>query len=464
MEHTATGWWLREAGPVTPRPPLAGAAEADVVIAGGGYAGMWTAWHLLEREPGARVAILESGVCGHGPSGRNGGFVDSLRFAAPRLRKMAGDAGARATIAASLDSVRQIGEWAVAEGVDCAYHPSPQLMVSTAPAQDGAWEAIVGAHAALGDPGGCRELTAAEVRARCASPVFRGGALAQGSATVDPGRLALGLRDRLLARGAAVHEHSRVVALREGPDGVVARTAGGGTVRAGVAVLAIGGALAAVPGRRTALTLTSSHIVLTEPVPDVLERLGWAGAEPITDARVLIHYLRPTPDGRILFGWGGGRIAAGGRRHGRAEVDAAITERARLDLLRFFPMLEGRRVEHAWGGPIDASPNHLPAIRALGPRTWTVGGFTGNGVGPSHLCGRILARLARGARDGLTGLPMVDPAPARLPPEPLRWAGGTAIRAALDRKERAEEAGRRPGALDRTLAAVPDLIGVHIGR
>lgn len=464
MEHTATGWWLGEAGPVTPRPPLAGATEADVVVVGGGYAGMWTAWHLLEREPGARVAILESGVCGHGPSGRNGGFVDSLRFAAPRLRAAGGDAGARATIAASLDSVRAIGEWAAAEGVDCAFRPSPQMMVSTAPAQDGAWEAIVRAHAALGDAGGCRALTAAEVRARCASPVFRGGALAQGSATVDPGRLALGLRDRLLARGAAIHEHSRVVALREDPDGVLARAAGGSTVRAGAAVLAIGGALAAVPGRRTALTLTSSHIVLTEPVPDVLERLGWAGAEPITDARVLIHYFRPTPDGRILFGWGGGRIAAGARRRGRAEVDAAIVERARLDLLRFFPMLEGCRVEHAWGGPIDASPAHLPAIRRLGASTWTVAGFTGNGVGPSHLCGRILARVARGDRDELTGLPIVDAAPAPLPPEPLRWVGGTAIRAALDRKERAEEAGRPAGGLDRAVAAVPDLIGVHIGR
>lgn len=463
MLHTATGWWLASAGEIGPRPPLGEDIAADVVIAGGGFAGMWTAWHLLERAPEARVVILESGVCGHGPSGRNGGFADSLRFAAPRLREMAGDAVARATIAASLDSVRQIGEWAVAEDVDCAYHPSPQLMVSTAPAHDGAWDEIVAAHAVLGDPGGCRELAPEEVRARCDSPVFRGGALAEGSATVDPGRLALGLRERLITRGVTIHESTRVTGLDEHPAEVVAHTPGG-RVRARRAVLAIGSAMAAVPGRRTALTVTSSHVVLTEPVPDVLEALGWTGAEPITDARVLVHYFRPTPDGRILFGWGGGRIAAGGRAGGRAELDSGIVERTRQDLLRFFPLLEGRRVEHAWGGPIDASPNHLPAIRRLGPSTWTVAGFTGNGVGPSHLCGRILARLALGARDELTELAIVDASPAWVPPEPLRWVGGTAIRAALDRKERAEEAGRRPGALDRAVAAVPERMGVHIGR
>jgi len=463
VEHTATGWWLERAGPVEPCAALGGEVEADVVIAGGGFAGMWTAWQLVERAPEARVVLLEADLCGHGPSGRNGGFADSLRFAAPRLRLLAGDAGARATIAASLESVAQIGEWAREGSVDCSYHPSPQVMVSTAPAQDGAWREIVAAHAALGDAGGVRELTREEVRARCDSPIFRGGALAQGSATVDPARLALGLRARLVERGVTIHERSRVVALRERPGEVVVETAGG-SVRAGSAVLAIGSALAAVPGRRTALTVTSSHIVLTEPVPDVIERLGWAAAEPITDARVLLHYLRPTPDGRILFGWGGGLIAAGARTGGRAHVDPEIVERTRRDLLRFFPALEGRLVTHAWGGPIDASPTHLPAIRALGARGWTVTGFTGNGVGPSHLCGRILARLALGERDELTGLPIVNPSPAAVPPEPLRWAGGTAIRAALDRKERAEEADRRSCALDRAISAVPRRIGMHIGR
>ena len=54
------------------------------------------------------------------------------------------------------------------------------------------------------------------------------------------------------------------------------------------------------------LAVASSHIVLTEPIPDVLDELGWTGGEAIVDSRTLVHYMRTTRDGRIAFGWGGG--------------------------------------------------------------------------------------------------------------------------------------------------------------
>jgi glycine/D-amino acid oxidase-like deaminating enzyme len=45
-----------------------------VAVVGGGYTGLWTALAVLEREPSARVVVLEAETCGAGPSGRNGGF------------------------------------------------------------------------------------------------------------------------------------------------------------------------------------------------------------------------------------------------------------------------------------------------------------------------------------------------------------------------------------------------------
>ena len=115
MRHTATGWWLEEAGPVEPTPPLAGETTADVVVVGGGYLGLWTAWHLLELEPEADVVVLEAGVCGHGPSGRNGGFVQTLWGDLPGLRDAFGDERALAVGHASAESVRAIGEWCSAQ-------------------------------------------------------------------------------------------------------------------------------------------------------------------------------------------------------------------------------------------------------------------------------------------------------------------------------------------------------------
>ena len=129
MKVSARGWWLEDAGPVAACAPLEGDVTADVVVLGGGYTGMWAAWHLLER--GARVVLLESGVCGEGPSGRNGGFVDHLAHAAPRLRELFGDAAARATIQESLASVRNIGAAAVGYGDGSGDAETAVLVVST---------------------------------------------------------------------------------------------------------------------------------------------------------------------------------------------------------------------------------------------------------------------------------------------------------------------------------------------
>ena len=145
--------------------------------------------------------------------------------------------------------------------------------------------------------------------------------------------------------------------------------------------------------------------------------------------------------------------------------DHLVIEKVRADLLRFFPQLAGGRWAHAWGGPIDVSPTHRPAIVGLRSLpAWAAFGYTGNGVGPSHLFGRTLAALALDRRDPVTRLPFVDPPPRRVPPEPLRVAGAAFIRRALIRKEAAEEAGRRADLVTRGVAALPAVLGLHIVR
>ena len=458
MLHDAHGFWIADAGSPPPRPALTGEERADVAIVGGGYVGMWTAWHVLEAAPDARVVILEAARCAHGPSGRNGGFVSSLDLSLPSLRADLGDGPARAWVAAAHATVDAIGAWCEAEGVDAWYRKAGELVVSTAPAQD-----EVGADAV--DGAAVRAVDAAGAQAVCASPVFRGGVFVPQTATVHPARLAFGLRERLLARGARIFEGTRATAVRNDQGGIAILTAAGGRVRAPMAVFALNAATGALPPLRNRLTVSSSHIVLTEPVPDVLDELGWRGGESISDGRALLHYLRTTRDDRIVFGWAGGRMAAGVRTRGRMDVDAGVIAQVRRDLVRFFPALEGRRLTHAWGGPIDVSPTHRTAIVGLqGLPAWAAFGFTGNGVAPSHLFGRALAALALDRRDAVTRLPFVDPPPKAVPPEPLRIAGAAVLRRALARKEAAEEAGRTPDPVTAGLAALPGRIGLHIVR
>jgi glycine/D-amino acid oxidase-like deaminating enzyme len=466
MEHTPHGYWLEEAGTVEPAAPLDGERAADVVVAGGGYTGMWAAWHAKTLEPEARVVLLEADeTCGRGPSGRNGGFCNSMWLSLPNMRERWGAERALAVARAAEDAVAGIGEFCEAEGVDAWFRHGGYLKISTAEAFDDSTFEALAACRELGEGDAAQELSADEVAERCSSPAFRGGVLFPDAATVQPARLALGLRERLIETGVEVFESSPMQSLRRRPSGVEARTAGG-VVRAAAAVLATGGAAKGLRGPlRGRLSIASSHIVITEPVPELLEEIGWTGGESITDSRALVDYFRTTPDGRIAFGWGGGRISVGGQVGGRAELDREVIDRTIAHLGDFFPGLAGKKVTHAWGGPIDASPTHLPLVLPLrGGRAFAAAGYTGNGVGPSHMVGRTLASLALDRHDEPSRLAFVDPSPPRVPPEPFHWIGGEAIRRGIIAKEEAQLAGEEPGWLSSRVAAVPELIGFHIGR
>jgi glycine/D-amino acid oxidase-like deaminating enzyme len=461
--HDAQGWWQAEAGALEPLPSLREETRADVVVVGGGFTGMWTAWFCKQLEPDAEVVLLEAGQCGSGPSGRNGGFANEMWFSLPTLRGRFGDAPALALARAASSAVERIGRFCDEQGVDAWFRHGGYLQVSTTELHDDASTVVAAACRELGETDACIPLSPAEVAERCASPLFRGGAFYRGAATVQPARLAHGLRERVVAAGVRAFERSgarRIVPL---PGGVRITTEGGG-VDAGTAVLAAGPWLAGLRPLRRRLTLTSSHMLITEPVRDVLEEIGWTGGECITDSRAMIHYLRTTPDGRIAFGWGAGRVVPGARLR-QVDRDPRVVAEVERHLLRFIPQLEGRRIEHAWGGPIDVSPSHLPVVASMpGERAFAAFGYTGNGVGPSNMVGRTLAGLALGRRDEHTALPIVDPPPVKVPPEPFRYVGGTIIRSALLRFESVQEAGLQPDPLTAFVAGFPERIGIHVGR
>lgn len=465
MRHDAHGYWIEEAalGDEDAEPPLRGEGSADVVVVGGGYTGMWAAWWIGEHEPNARIVLLEADRCGFGPSGRNGGFVNSMWFSLPTMRSLFSDAQALAIARAAGDSIAQIGRWCEQEEVDAWFTYGGYLQVSTSSSFDHSWDPAQRACAELGAAEMVEVLDRDGIARRCDSPLFRAAAFYPQAATVQPARLAAGLRRRLIERGVEIHEHSPVRSLTEKP-GEVSVDTGAGRIRAGSLVLAGGGSLLRFRPLRRALTATSSHMVITEPVPELVERIGWTGGECITDSRAMVHYFRTTRDGRIAFGWGGGRIVRGARVHGRAEIDAPLAREVESHLRRFFPQLEGVAVSHAWGGPIDVSPTHLPIIRSVGERSFAGFGYTGNGVGPSQMIGRGLASLALDRRDEFTALALVDPPPVRVPPEPFRYAGGTIIRRAILRKELALEQDRRAGPITRMLSGIPERLGIHVGR
>jgi glycine/D-amino acid oxidase-like deaminating enzyme len=460
-------WWLREAlarpeFAGEPCPPLDTDTKADVVILGGGYTGMWSAWFLKELDPGLDIVLLEQDICGGGPSGRNGGFVNSFWDALDFLAERYGDASALRICRAGQESVDDIGRFCTEHEIDAWFAADGSLSVASSTAQIGAWADLVMAVDRMGLSDIITVLSPDEVRALVDSPVFHAGVLTKAGATVHPARLARGLRRVLLERGVRIHEGTHVSRFGAG-DPAIAVT-GAGTVRAGAAVLAVNAWAQHWRRFKRAITVRGSYIVLTAPAPDRLAAINWTTGLGVSDERSAIHYVRTTPDGRIAFGIGGMQPDLARRIDPRFGYDEASIRVAVDDLHRMFPSFADVPIEAGWGGPIDVSADHLPFFGTLESGNVHFGlGFTGNGVGPAHLGGRILAHRVLAKYDEVLALPLVDLEPRRFPPEPIRSMGAMVTNRAIHRRDVALDGEEIPNPFVDFVAKLPRRLGYNLG-
>jgi glycine/D-amino acid oxidase-like deaminating enzyme len=463
--YPGRAWWLAEADAVDAGgecPSLSEDIDADVVIVGGGYTGLWTANALLELEPRTRVVVLERDVCGSGPSGRNGGFCGGYWSSLDALVELFGDERALDLALAAERTVDEVEEFCARHAVDAWFVRAGDLGVATAPAQAGRWRGAVETTRRLGVADRLVELGPADVAERIRLPYRGGGILSPEEATVQPARLALGLRRAVLAQGARIFERTAVRRLRAGPP-LVAETQNG-MVRAEHAVLAANAWLAALPAFHARLTVRGTYMVMTAPAPERLAEIGWTGGESVWNFRSALNYLRTTRDGRIAFGTGAMQPGLARRVGPDFEWHRGFVAEVASQFRAMFPSFANVPLEAGWGGPIDVSGAHLPFVgRSAGGNVHHAAGFTGNGVGPCRLVGQILARRVLGRHDELTRLPIVDFEPKRFPREPLRSAGALVVNSAVLRLDRAEDTGRRAGRLTGLVARLPRRLGYNLG-
>ncbi len=408
-------------------------------------------------------------MCGHGPSGRNGGFCESLWFSAAAIRERFGDEPARRLLDASSRTVTEIGDWCREQrggrlvrpvGLHVRVH-RPGLRRGRAQRGGGGR----GARGAGGGPGaepgaGERALPLAPVQARRARPRLRHGAAraARARPAAAAGR-ARGVSVRALAgegacaaRGPARRSSRRRTGAASAPAPPCSRWA-----RSARSIRPL----------RSRLTVSSSHIVLTEPVPDLLEEIGWTGGECITDGRTLLHYFRTTRDGRIALGWGGGRVACGARLGGRIEVDEDVARQARADLERLFPGLARATDRARLGRPDRRLPEPYPAGRKpagrAGPLRVRVHRQRRGPVPPRSRGARLArARPPRRAHPSCRSSARTRAPgcrPSRSPGWAARWSGQP-----WSAPSARPSAASGPTSLTRAVCAVPKALGVHLAR
>jgi glycine/D-amino acid oxidase-like deaminating enzyme len=418
-------FWLASA-PYTPNPPLTGDVAADVVVLGGGYTGLATAYFLKKAEPALRVVLLEAEVIGFGASGRNGGFsmtlfgltlsVTAALFSKEKAREAHHYMEQAVELVESL--VRE-------HKLECEYERPGFLRVATTPLYAKRIREEVELAQRLGLEG-IDWIEAEAARREVDSPLYLGAWREPRCGLVNPAKLAWELKRLIVSMGVQVYEHTPGTSIERRADGLTVHTPQG-KVACSKLALATNAYSHLIPMLRRKQVPAFTHIVLTEPLrPEHFAQIGWAHRQGIEDARNLVHYYRLTRENRLLMGGRDVSLAIGGDMN--RDENPITFAKLEDDVRQLFPALRDIRFTHRWGGPVSVPMQMIPALGYLGDSRVAYSlGCMGHGVSLTHLNGWTLADLLLEKKSERTQAFFVNRRVIPWPPEPLRLLASLGI-------------------------------------
>jgi glycine/D-amino acid oxidase-like deaminating enzyme len=385
-----TSYWLDRATRVPrARPALHRNLEADVAVVGGGVTGCAVAYFLAQS--GAKVVLLEANRIGRGSTAASTALL--MQEPDTDFRDLAARYGAKATRhiwSAGRAAVTDLRRTLQALHIDVRAHALPSVYFTRDEDQ------VAGLQREH------RRRRAARVPARWLTPnaIFNltgidaeGAILTAGNAQVDPYRTCLGLAEAAERHDAWVFERSRVRRMRGDARGIDIDV-GRSRIRASWGVVATGYATPSFKPLAARFRMVDTYVIATPPLSRLARTSLGLGDVMLWDTEEPYHYLRWTPDHRLLFG-GGDRPHQSGSRW--AVLRAKARELVR-DLSGLYPALGRIEPEYAWEGLFASTPDGLPYIgtHRRYPRHLFALGYGGNGMTFGFMAGRMLARIIDG--------------------------------------------------------------------
>ena len=371
--YAATANWQ------TDYPELEGAIEADVAIVGGGFSGVATAVELSER--GYKVVLLESNRIGWGASGRNGGQIIGGYGQNPgAFRSTIGSEGVDIVEGMGVECVDIIKQRIEKYNIDCdlkwgycevglkkRHLKSYQQWAEDDPAM--------------------RLLDQDQIKEYVNSELYLGGYYREDWGHIQPLNLCLGEAKVAQSLGANIFENSQVTNITYGDNPVV--TTQKGSVKAGHVILcgnAYMGKL--VPYLDARVLPATSCIIGTEPLSDEQLQQTMVRDVAVCDSRTALDYYRLSADKRLLFG---GLSNYTGLEPTNAEAVM------RNKMAKVFPSLKNVKIDYSWSGRMGISVRRMPQIgRLKNSNILYASGYSGHGVAPTHMTGRLLAEAVDG--------------------------------------------------------------------
>ncbi|MFM7011684.1 MAG: NAD(P)/FAD-dependent oxidoreductase [Betaproteobacteria bacterium] len=416
------GGWIDPPSDV--QPELSGNVSADVVIVGGGFAGLSTALELRKR--GADVIVLERRFAGYGASGRNAGYLAGgqgldYHMFMKRLER----SQVSSIIGYFEEGVRYVERRLNEYDIECDYHQSGLIRAGIHPTQEKLLRANMELGIELGAPAEFLDNTA--MRARGIPPAFLFGYATPGGGTLNPGKYVQGLRRAALERGVRIFENSPLISWSNGPT-IQCRTPKG-MASAPYMVIA---ANAFAPGLgllRDKIVPLRVSAIETEPLtPAQRASLGWPNREGITTQHFVMESHRLTARNTLVL-----TTKRLGYAYGSSTPEAADTgtyQKLEIALRDRFPTLNDVGVASSWSGYISFAYDGLPVVGVDGEHNNILytGGCSGHGVGSQSLVGLVLAeRISGNVHPFLSALTHETPSTL---PEPIQWIAVKGILAA----------------------------------
>lgn len=411
--------WLEGKPEDVPCAPLTADTHADIVIVGGGFTGVSTAWHLARAHPERRVVLLEARHLANGASGRNGGLM---------LNGVAGVYPRDPEDAKRIYDVTQLGMDVIANMIaehdlEVPHHRRGSLEVFTDARRADEAASHVEAQRAAGVD--LVWLDRDALGQHVALEGARGAILDPRSGHLDGVAMLRAMRPVLSELGVDVYEDTPVVQID--PTKMIRVSTPDATVTADTLVLATGAFTPALGFFRDKLFPLQSLVVATAPQDHATwTEAGYPGDIGFSDDLDRIAYGCMTERGQLVFG--GGSNAAysylyGGRTHHREPPERGY--RAVESTLAHYLPRAGAPITHRWSGTLGITMNRICAMGATGEHRNVLYafGFSGHGIVMAHLAGRVLADVYADDDARWRGLPFFEPHLPRIPGEPLRWLG-----------------------------------------